>query len=121
MTLTPDDVISNAFIESLRIDYKNKFIPYDALNAYNKQVEKCLFAQKELVYSKWWHDSIEQFLNRNKHLFFETTIDDTLGIQVKDEVTVAVLIDQFRSRLPHRLVKSFTDPKCVKALLKAIN
>ena len=116
MTITPDDVISNAFIEMLETDPSNRFISYDSLDAYQKAVTKYLTKAGGLIYNQYWSKSINQFLYENPDFFLES--EDKKGIVLSKDITLHCLKETFRMFLPLKMLKAFKDKRAVNILIK---
>lgn len=98
-----DDVIANAFIESMR-ENGNRFLTYKQINDYGDKVADLIREDSDVFVNKSNTDSV---LMDYSDFFAEQTIDGELGVELKREKSVSNLINQFRGYLPLDVLRAF--------------
>ena len=98
-----DDVIANAFIESMKQN-GNRFLTYEQINDYGDKVADLIREDSDVFVNKSNTDSV---LMDYSDFFAEQTIDGELGVELKREKSVSNLINQFRGYLPLDVLRAF--------------
>lgn len=98
-----DDVIANAFIESIKQN-GNRFLTYKQIDDYGNKVADLIRKDSDVFVDKSNTDSV---LTDYADFFSEQTIDGTLGIELKQEKSRSDLINQFRGYLPLDVLRAF--------------
>lgn len=98
-----DDVIANAFIESMKQN-RNRFLTYEQIYDYGDKAVGLIRKDAEVLFDKSNTDSV---LTDYADFFSEQTIDGTLGIELKQEKSRSDLINQFRGYLPLDVLRAF--------------
>ena len=113
-----EDLVANAFIELLRAGYKDRFISYKLVEDYGKIVcNKINSTGKEA--NMWvWRNKSDQMLERYSDFFEEKSQDGKLGVYLKLEITVSMLVEKFRGYLSLCVLNAFMDKKSVDVLKK---
>lgn len=98
-----DDIIANAFIESMR-ENGNRFLTYKQINDYGDKVADLIREDSDVFVNKSNTDSV---LMDYSDFSAEQTIDGELGVELKREKSVSNLINQFRGYLPLDVLRAF--------------
>ena len=98
-----DDVIANAFIESMKQN-GNRFLTYEQIYDYGDKAVGLIRKDAEVLFDKSNTDSV---LTDDADFVSEQTIDGTLGIELKQEKSRSDLINQFRGYLPLDVLRAF--------------
>lgn len=98
-----DDVIANAFIESIKQN-GNRFLTYKQIDDYGNKVADLIRKDSDVFVDKSNTDIV---LTDYADFFSEQTIDGALGIELKREKSISDLINQFRGYLPLDVLRAF--------------
>lgn len=98
-----DDVIANAFIESMKRN-GNRFLTYKQINDYGDKVADLIRKDSDVFVDK---SNTSSVLTDYADFFAEQTIDGELGVELKREKSKSDLINQFRGYLPLDVLRAF--------------
>ena len=112
-----EDLVANAFIESLKINSDKKFITYEEIKRYGNVVMQILKDKGEKAVLILSRDNTNAFF-RNYSDFFEECTNEAgmLGIRLKEDKKLIDLIQQFRGYLAIDVLLAFVDKESVNAL-----
>lgn len=112
-----EDLVANAFIESLKINSDKRFITYEEIEKYRNKVMQILKDKGEKAVLILSRDNTNAFF-RNYSEFFEECANKAglLGIRLKEDKKVIDLIQQFRGYLAIDVLLAFVDKESVKVL-----
>lgn len=98
-----DDIIANAFIESMKRN-GNRFLTYKQINDYGDKVADLIRKDSDVFVDK---SNTSSVLTDYADFFTEQTIDGELGVELKREKYKSDLINQFRGYLPLDVLRAF--------------
>lgn len=98
-----DDIIANAFIESMKQN-ENRFLTYKQINDYGDKAVGLIRKDAKVLVDKSNTDIV---LTDYADFFNEQTIDGELGVELKREKYKSDLINQFRGYLPLDVLRAF--------------
>mgnify|MGYP000319190913 FL=1 len=98
-----DDVIANAFIESMKQN-GNRFLTYEQIYDYGDKAVGLVRKDANVLFDK---SNTDVVLTDYVDFFNEQTIDGALGIELKQEKSRSDLINQFRGYLPLDVLRAF--------------
>lgn len=108
-----DDIIANAFIESMR-ENGNRFLTYKQINDYGDKVADLIREDSDVFVDK---SNTSSVLMDYSDFFAEQTIDGEIGVELKREKSVSNLINQFRGYLPLDVLRAFADEEITKVFI----
>ena len=106
--LSDEDVVSNMFINKLdRCPDCCRFVSYKSLEDYGNTVVE--FLNSKLMPTVWicYRDTTDYMLMRYSEYFIECTVNDKLGIKLRDTISSNDLILRFRGYLPIDILLAF--------------
>lgn len=98
-----DDIIANAFIESMKQN-GNRFLTYKQICEYGDKAVGLIRKDAGVLFDK---SNTDVVLTDYADFFNEQTIDGALGIELKQEKSRSDLINQFRGYLPLDVLRAF--------------
>ena len=111
-----EDLAANAMIESLKIDRFRKFISYQDMERYGAEVVKILSRNNEKAVLILSRDSTNDMFRNYSDIFEESFCDGSLGIKLKEHVTIEELINKFRGYLSWDVLLAFINEQTVAML-----
>lgn len=110
-----EDLASNALIESMRRAEKT-FLTYKEIENYGSKVVELLNEKGEKAVLILSRESTNALFRNYSDFFQEKNIDGELGIELKKEITLEDLINQFRGYLALDVLMAFVNEISVQAL-----
>ena len=110
-----EDLAANALIESMRRAEKN-FLTYKEIENYGSKVVELLNEKGERAVLILSRESTSALFRNYSDFFEEKEFDGKLGIELKQEVTLLDLINQFRGYLALDVLMAFVNDSSVQAL-----
>ena len=110
-----EDLAANALIESMRRAQKI-FLTYKEIENYGSRVVGLLTEKGEKAILILSRESTSALFRDYSDFFEEKKVDGELGIQLKQEITLEELINQFRGYLALDLLMAFVNDSSVQAL-----
>lgn len=113
-----EDLAANALIEILdkEKDCPTKFVSYSKLEKYGLEVVKLLINNGEEAVLILSRDDTRKMLRNYSDIFCESEQEGEVGIQLKENVTVNMLIEKFRGYLSLEVLLAFMKDSAVKVL-----
>ena len=108
-----EDIVSNAFIEKLKKE-NCEFLSFDEIEDYGKKAISLMHSKglnATLVLSR---DLTSNFFEKYSEFFEEKVVDGLSGVQLKDNVCVNDLINEFRGHLPIDMLVAFLNTGKIK-------
>ena len=110
-----EDLVANALIEKLKND-KERFISYHDIEEYGAMVIQFLNNKNEKAVLILSRQRTNSLLRDYSDFFTEVEKDETLGIELNENVSSDALISKFRGYLPLDMLLAFIDSQSLKAI-----
>lgn len=110
-----EDLAANALIESMRRAEKN-FLTYNEIENYGSKVVKFLNEKGEKAVLILSRESTNALFRNYSDFFEEKEVGGELGIELKQEISLLDLINQFRGYLALDVLMAFVNDNSVQAL-----
>lgn len=111
-----EDLAANALIELISKDQDTRFVSYIELENYGSEVVKFLNSRGEKAILILSRDSTNDMFRNYSDIFEEALCDDSLGIRLKEQVTLEDLINKFRGYLSWDVLLAFINEQTVAKL-----
>ena len=109
------DLAANALIESMRRTEKT-FLTYKEIENYGSRVVEILKEKGEKAVLILSRESTNALFRNYSDFFQEKNVNGEMGIELKEEVTLENLINQFRGYLTLNVLMAFVNENSVQAL-----
>lgn len=109
------DLAANALIESMRRTEKT-FLTYKEIENYGSRVVEILKEKGEKAVLILSRESTNALFRNYSDFFQEKNVNGEMGIELKEEVTLENLINQFRGYLALNVLMAFVNENSVQAL-----
>lgn len=109
------DLAANALIESMRRAEKT-FLTYKEIENYGSRVVEILKEKGEKAVLILSRESTNALFRNYSDFFQEKNVNGEMGIELKEEVTLENLINQFRGYLALDVLMAFVNENSVQAL-----
>lgn len=109
------DLAANALIESMRRMEKT-FLTYKEIENYGSRVVEILKEKGEKAVLILSRESTNALFRNYSDFFQEKNVNGEMGIELKEEVTLENLINQFRGYLALNVLMAFVNENSVQAL-----
>lgn len=110
-----EDLAANALIESMRRAEKT-FLTYKEIENYGSRVVELLNEKGEKAVLILSRESTNALFRNYSDFFLEKNVNGEKGIELKKEVTLENLINQFRGYLALDVLMAFVNENSVQAL-----
>lgn len=110
-----EDLAANALIESMRRAEKT-FLTYKEIENYGSRVVEFLNEKGEKAVLVLSRESTNALFRNYSDFFQEKKINGEMGIELKDDVSLEDLINQFRGYLALDVLMAFVNENSVQAL-----
>ena len=110
-----EDLAANALIESMRRAEKT-FLTYKEIEDYGSKVVELLNEKGEKAVLILSRESTNALFRNYSDFFIEKSVNGEMGIELREEVTLENLINQFRDYLALDVLMAFVNESSVQAL-----
>ncbi|MEE3428148.1 MAG: hypothetical protein VZQ55_04175 [Ruminococcus sp.] len=111
-----EDLAANALIELISQNQDTRFVSYTELENYGAEVVKFLNSRGEKAILILSRDSTNDMFRNYSDIFEESFCDGSLGIKLKEHVTIEELINKFRGYLSWDVLLAFINEQTVAML-----
>ena len=111
-----EDLAANALIELISQNQDTRFVSYTELENYGAEVVKFLNSRGEKAFLILSRDSTNDMFRNYSDIFEESFCDGSLGIKLKEHVTIEELINKFRGYLSWDVLLAFINEQTVAML-----
>lgn len=111
-----EDLAANALIELMRRETGKKFLTYKEIENYGSNVVNFLNQKGEKAILILSRESTNALFRNYSDYFQEKNVNGEMGIELKKNVTLENLINQFRGYLALDVLMAFVNENSVQAL-----
>lgn len=106
-----EDLVANALIETIRANSDIRFISYREIEAYGAQVISIINNENRKAVLLLSRRDTNHMLSDYSNLFVERDVNGEKGIELKEDIKIEKLIEEFRGYLPLYVLLAFIQAK----------